>query len=141
MGYRTDSADGQWREFRNSISLLLLGAVASTLGRFLFVSITNRMRLKPGKAFGVPAGSFYRLIVGFVVVYVLHRQQSVIIAFILVSSYLLGRLTRGTRARIPLTWVFGIAVLLLKESYRLRYLKHFEVNEVRSGIFSNLSSI
>lgn len=60
------------------------------------------------------------LFYGVALLLVQHGMHSVIVIALLTVSYAIGRMTRGTRFRVPAAWGFGLLVILLKESYRVK---------------------
>lgn len=167
LSYRLiDLSDGQWRDFRANLPLLLaLMAVSSVLCRVLCrpESVLDRTARR---LFGqsVPSASLFHALLGLGVLVVQHGQQALAPLALIALAYLLAIATRaggggketgvnhstsisssnhnnnssitsaslGSRLRVPITWLLAVAVLLLKESYRLRNLApqlFYEVSE------------
>lgn len=129
LGYDIDMADGQWRDFRGSLILLvcaLLGCrvVLSVLEHYFGSFADQHSLIKKG---GIPGRSAFHLLFGCVLLFVQHKWQAIITLSILTISYLLGRLTRRTAARLPLSWGFALLVLFIKESYRLKHKSYYWV--------------
>jgi D-alanyl-lipoteichoic acid acyltransferase DltB (MBOAT superfamily) len=118
--YAIDLADGQWREFRNSLPILI-GACLLTCA----ASSLLRLALRKWKANARQrAELLLRLAVGVVVLTVQHGYHSVIIISIALMGYLVTTVKAGGWEP-ALTWLYAIAVLLFKESYRVKHLTRF----------------
>ncbi|CAM9248218.1 unnamed protein product, partial [Ectocarpus fasciculatus] len=110
-----DLTDGQWREFRSSLPLLSLAMFGSfALGRIynMYLNATGK-KDRGGRV-------YVDLLYGVALVLLQHGRHSLIVFVLLALSYLVGKLTKGTRARVGVAWAFGIFTIALKESYRVK---------------------
>lgn len=113
--YPVDLTDGQWREFRSSLPLLSLAMFGSfALGRIynMYLNATGK-KDRGGRV-------YVDLLYGVALVLLQHGRHSLIVFVLLALSYLVGKLTKGTRARVGVAWAFGIFTIALKESYRVK---------------------
>ena len=141
-GYEVDLADGQWRELRGSMWLLwicLLACAGVHFGLYYVFHHRNNktspvddMVVKPGhivRSNGkegplhehyLTTQALFRLIFGLGVLVVQHGYHAMLVLFLATMAFLLVNVTRGTRYCVPMIWSFAIALLIFKESYRLR---------------------
>ena len=140
-GYDVDLADGQWRELRGSMWLLWICLLACAGVHFGLYYVFHRkdktehindVIVKPGHVVRSngkdgPLNDHYltlqrlfRLLFALGVLVVQHGYHSILVIGIATIAFLLVSVTRGTRYCIPSIWSFAIALLIFKESYRLR---------------------
>ena len=146
LGYYVDTADTQWRDLRSSFPLLWLTLVGTTLGHWFFRRISQYSSISTFlhlDSEGAAITTWFRLVVGIVFLYVMHGRQAIVI---LVIAYLGFRLTRwqleaglihgkGTL----ITWLYAIAILLFKESYRIQHLPQFSfLRPIFSGQYGGM---
>jgi L-lactate permease len=120
-GLQVDIADGQWREFRNTLPLLCGAAILITLLHVMLQKWQNKSRIHLIKS------QHFHLITGMIVLVVQHGWHSTVVLSIICASYLIGRLSQRSRLSIPITWVFACFVIALKESYRIQWYAGYEV--------------
>lgn len=128
--YPVDLADGQWREFRASLPLLSLAVGGSFIISQLYNLYTNanKRTTQGGNCSSInSSGSMYGvgrvhidLVYGLCLLFLQHGLHSFIVLGLLLLSYIVGILTRGSRYRIGAAWAVGIFTILLKESYRVK---------------------
>lgn len=132
FGYSVDMADGQWRDLRSTFPLLWLTLAATTAGHWICRRVWNKAFVSP--RLSLPAEdatvtAYFRLAVGVIFLYVMHGRQALIVLIIAFIGFRLTRwqleagLTHGKG--VCITWIYAIAVLLFKESYRLQHLPQF----------------
>eukprot|EP01040_Poterioochromonas_malhamensis_P001880 gene1880-2012_t len=107
-GYWVDSADHQWREFRNNLVLLVIVA----FGTSLIDRLCYHFR------FNV---AFSRMIIGIIVILVQHQYYAIITLLLALMGYGITKTIKCPVLGKTLTWIFAIFVLLLKESYRIQH--------------------
>lgn len=112
MGYSSDLSDSQWREFRGNIILLFLCLIGISLGRRLACKI------------GV-IGSQYHLLVGLVFLIVQHKYYALVVLLIVSIAYLLVQRLKYYKICPIIIWIYALSILLLKESYRIRFVSLF----------------
>jgi hypothetical protein len=130
-----DLSDGQWRDFRANLPLLLGLMVASSLLSRALCRPESVLDRAARRFFGpgVPSASLFHALLGVGVLAVQHGQQALAPLACILAAYLLALATSSnsssshtpslrSRLRVPLSWFLAIAVLLVKESYRLRRL-------------------
>ena len=126
LNYYADFADGQWREFRGSL-WLLWSCVILTVGvnvfiRFLCKQIaTSAQNLR----YRFYLQTAFRLIFAAVFMIIQHNYHSVIIILIAVVGFHLAKTLKGSKHATLLNWLYTIAVLLFKESYRVQHHPSF----------------
>lgn len=125
LGYTVDLADGQWRDFRQSLVLLMLTAFGTSFATYLvrwFVA-----NLYPGnRKLLVWCTSTLRALVGVIILFVQHGYHGVVVLIIALVGFQITRLTRNHKLQFGLTWAYAIFILLFKESYRLKHLSGFQ---------------
>ena len=123
LGYRVDMADGQWREFRDSLPLLMgvamLGVVLHNLWRYWQKNVKGYSLLKSIQ---------YQLLFGLVVIVVQHGWHSGVVLGISCGGYVLAKTFRGLSRNqfLVLVYMYGLSIICLKESYRLQHRPQFE---------------
>jgi len=141
FGYAVDLADGQWRELRGSMGLLWLCLLACGAVHFGLVHLfhpsaegggvggknASEASAKRSNGLEGPMDATYlvlqrafRLLFGVGVLVVQHGYHACIVLGLAAIAFALVRATRGTALCVPVVWCYAIAVLLFKESYRLR---------------------
>jgi len=132
LGYSVDTADGQWRDLRSTLPLLWLTLAATTAGHWLCRRLWKHAFISPRISLSsenATITTYFRLAVGLVFLYVMHGRQALIVLIIAFVGFRLTRwqleagLTHGKGVYI--TWMYALAVLLFKESYRLQHLSQF----------------
>ena len=124
LGYKVDLADNQWRDIRG-VLVLLWGAMilVTALHRLLrnhFVSSDS------SDAAAASVSVSFRLLVGLVFLAVQHGAQSLVVLVLCYVGYRLAVWQREAQVRSSaLTWIYAMAVILFKESYRLMHLPGF----------------
>lgn len=119
--YLVDLADGQWREFRQSLFLLCVVAIGTSLLDRSLRRLVPTISLAP-----------YRAIIGAVMVIVQHGYHSLIIFSIIFCGFHLVKYFSAVHPQSVMmklcpyfVWLYGIGVLFFKESYRLKYMEGF----------------
>jgi protein-cysteine N-palmitoyltransferase HHAT len=122
--YQLDLADTQWKDFRQSLSLLSKVAVGTvTLSWFVRWLWNNdfarRFRMN----------TWLRLVIGVTAIVVQHSWHSLIVFAICGMGFVIAQLALSV-ARYPwlskaIIWMFAISVLLFKESYRIQTFSHY----------------
>lgn len=121
LGYGVDLADGQWREFRNSLPLLFKAMIGISIVYFVYKTSLA------GKGYTVVHISWFRVVVGLVVLFIQHGLHSLIILTIAYLGFCIFKMFRGYKYIHPMiTWIFALAVLFFKESYRWKHLPGFQ---------------
>lgn len=124
LGYKVDLADNQWRDIRG-VLLLLWGAMIlvtalHSLLRNHFVSSGS------SDAAAASVSVSFRLLVGLVFLAVQHGAQSLVVLVLCYVGYRLAVWQREAQVRSSaLTWIYAMAVILFKESYRVMHLPGF----------------
>ena len=131
LGYRLDTADVQWRDLRSAFPLLWMTLLGTTIGHWLWRKfwklgyMSKELRLLDS----ANISAWFRLIVGLIFLAIMHGKHTLIVLVIAFVGYRLTRwqhevgLTHGKS--IAITWVYAIAVLLFKESYRIQHYQGF----------------
>lgn len=138
FNYRVDLSDGQWREFRESLPLLIGTAILGVMLHSLF------RRLKENStASSVFKSTHFHLLFGSIVLVVQHGWHSSVIFLIAGGAYLLTKTFRHMRETyfLAIVYLYGFLIILLKESYRLQHKPQFEFlqvlfNKRYSGLYS-----
>lgn len=121
LGYKTDTADTQWRELRRSLPILWITMIGITVAHYLFLGFWSLKSSKSGS--GATASAWFRLIVGLVFLSVQHGRHALVVLLISYLGYRVAKWQREYGAKTGLaTWCFALFVLLFKESYRLLHL-------------------
>jgi D-alanyl-lipoteichoic acid acyltransferase DltB (MBOAT superfamily) len=110
-----DLSDGQWRDFRNSLPLLIGIAVGtSILDRICYYLKINVC--------------YSRCVIGMVALFIQHKYHSLIILTLVLLAYAITITVKSPRTSIALTWILGVFILFFKESYLLMryYPQHFQ---------------
>lgn len=110
-----DLADNQWREFRNILPLLIIVG-------FITIILHEIWR-----KFNYSSVLFHFLF-GLIFIIIQHGWHSIIVIIILLLNYYIGKYFKNTNYGFIIAWIYGIFVLLFKESYRLKYDDGFEVD-------------
>lgn len=116
-----DLADGQWREFRNSLHLLVGACILTSVVSYLLRIFTRSWSSRAQQQ----ANVILRLLIGLIVLAVQHGYHSCIIVGLAVLGYAVAKVKFGGWEPVVI-WSYGISVLLFKESYRLRHLPSFQ---------------
>lgn len=137
FGYEVDMSDGQWREFRNSLPLLIGTAVLGVVLHAMF----RRWR-ENTKSFSLSSTHFH-LVLGAVILFVQHGWHTVIVFSLIIGAFLVTKVTRHFRGAyfLVVVYLYAIAVLLLKESYRVQHFPQWHFLRVLfdkqySGLYS-----
>lgn len=120
--YFVDVSDGQWREFRSSLPLLIGTMLAIRLTKGLSTVIVERTC---GKTFVPHWHSLFRAAVGLIVLVVQHGLQSLIVLTLAAVALFMTKALHKYRFFPYLLWFYGIAILVFKEAYRLRHWPFF----------------
>jgi len=122
FGTLVDDADIQWRQFRESLPLLTIAAVALT-GIVRYVP----ERLVPGPATESDTcraamsrchmASQLRLLIGLVFVLYLHGVGAFFVLGLVVVFFTVAQVLAGTRLLVPLSWILAISAIAAKESH------------------------
>lgn len=114
FGYHSDLADGQWREFRESLWLLVLSAFLVSFISQITQSFDNRK-----------VTSYSRVFVALIILYVQHGAHSLIIISIALIGYATTKYFAKNSFKAVIMWVLAISILLFKESYRIKHIQGF----------------
>ena len=125
FGYNIDLADGQWREFRHSLGLLMVTAAGTSFVVYVARNVLSK-QLKFKHTEVVILISGLRIIIGVVILFVQHGYHALIVISIASAGYLLARLTYKQKSHFVVSWMFAVFVLLFKESYRIKHMKGFQ---------------
>lgn len=120
-GMRVDVADGQWREFRNTLPLLLISAMAITLCHY------GLRRVHRSHILSIFQTQHFHLVSSIIVLFVQHGWHAFVVIAIICLFYILSKLTHGSKFSILAVWMFALSLIALKESYRLLRYPGFEV--------------
>lgn len=138
FSYRVDLSDGQWREFRESLPLLICTAILGVILHALF------RRLKGcTKDAAAYKSTHFHLLFGSIVIFVQHGWHSIVVFLIVCGAYLLAKTFRCLRGSyfLVMVYFYGVGIILLKESYRVQHRPQFEFlqvlfNKRYSGLYS-----
>ena len=133
--YAVDLADGQWREFRNSLGLLFKSVIGITIIFWVYKKSFGSVRCTEENV------SWFRVVVGLVVLFIQHGLHSFIILCIAYIGYHVFKIFRGYKYLHPIvTWLFALSILFFKESYRWKHLPgfHFLVPLFDKGRYGGL---
>jgi hypothetical protein len=122
-----DLTDNQWREFRSSLKLAIFAAMTMTSLHEIY-----RLFRKPTV--------FFHLICGICFLIVQHGWHSIVVISIILVSYIGGKYFRRSNFGTVWTWLFGLFVIFLKESYRVQNHRGFEVSLDISQLLNCISS-
>eukprot|EP01038_Epipyxis_sp_PR26KG_P010182 gene10182-13699_t len=119
LKHSIDLSDGQWKEFRQSLGFLiatmiivsLLNAIVQKLLDAIDINATNKIFVK----------QLIRIVVGIIALLIQHGYQSGIILFLCILGYFIAQ----SKVK-SFVWLYGIAILLFKESYRVQHFENFE---------------
>eukprot|EP01032_Pedospumella_encystans_P021087 gene21087-23929_t len=125
FGHTIDLADGQWREFRSSLWLLLLTASGTSLLVIVARNILTK-QLKCDDQVVVRSISAIRIVIGVIILFVQHGYHAFIVIAIAAIGYVLARLSYKGNAHFVTTWLYAIIILLFKESYRIKHMPGFQ---------------
>ena len=136
-GYSVDLSDGQWREFRETLPLLIVTAAAGVLLHSIFLWVRNKTGYSWLKS------THYNLFFGLIVIVVQHGYHCIIVLLISYGAYLLTMTLRGISRKIFLVvvYLYAASIILLKESYRVQFTQPFQFLQVLfdrrySGLYS-----
>ena len=135
-GYFVDLSDGQWREFRSSLPLLIAAAIGGV--------VLHKLVLYLSRAYGDFQGSYrfrtlFHAVFGVLVVMVQHGYQSLIVLTLIALAYTVAKLLGSYQNAYWGIGAFAIIVLLLKESYRISHRVdwlHILFDKRYSGMYS-----
>lgn len=125
FGHTVDLADGQWREFRSSLWLLMLTAVGTSLLVIMARNILSK-QLRYEHQTVVRSISVIRVVIGVIILFVQHGYHAFIVIAIASVGYMLARLSYKGKIHFATTWLFAIIILLFKESYRVKHMPGFQ---------------
>lgn len=128
FGYKIDSADGQWREFRESLPLLIGVAVLGVVLHKIFRSLRHHSSKFTSKL----RSTHFQLVFGSIVILVQHGWHSSIVVLISYVGYILAmslwRLPR--RIYLAIVFLYALFIICLKESYRLQHSPQFQFLQI-----------
>ena len=130
LGYTVDLADNQWRDLRGSLVLLWSAMIFVTAAHWLLrhtwglataSSSSSSLSATHGAA---TASAIFRLVVGLAFLAVQHGAQALVVLLICYVGYRLAVWQReaGITRSSAVTWIYALAVILFKESYRVQHL-------------------
>lgn len=129
MGYRVDLADDQWREMRGSLVLLWVCMLFITSMHYVVKSVFWVGGDKNGGQTGqasATVSAWFRMFIGLVFLLVQHGKHSLVVLLISYLGYRLAVWQREAKLRnCAVTWLYALAVLLFKESYRIKNMPGF----------------
>lgn len=135
---KVDLSDGQWREFRESLPLLIGTAILGVFLHFLFRKLKEKT-----EAGNVFKSTHFHFLFGSIVLFVQHGWHCGVVFLIACGAYLLTISFRHIRKNsfLIIVYVYALMVILLKESYRVQHRPHFEFlqvffNKRYSGLYS-----
>ena len=131
--YLVDSADNQWRDIRGNLPLLTACLVGISLLHFILRNYNKGIFTSDTPSLRANKSSWFRVIVGVIFLFVLHKWHMYIILVVALVTYLLAMSLKGRRGAVLITWLFAISVLLMKESYRIQHLLDSEVRNSPSN--------
>jgi len=121
LGYSVDLADTQWRELRSSMTLLWATMIVISVSHYRLRGLWSK-----DAEGGATASAWFRLIVGLGFLFVQHGRQSIVVLIICYIGYRIAKWQREAKTSSGLvSWLYALAVLLFKESYRLKHLPRF----------------
>ena len=124
-----DLADGQWRQFRSNLSLMLYTMVGTTLLHSLLLKFVDYyIGLDKNQAdredIKKQLSTIFRLIVALVALGIQHGRHSLLVLLISIVGYLIAKSVSKYNSKI--IWMYGIFILLFKELYRLQSFRQFK---------------
>ena len=126
LHYSIDTADGQWRDFRGSLYLLWMclcisGIVNYSIHRVCKFESVPFFRIENCAALQMTG----RLIFGIIFLFIQHGYHSIVIVLIAAVGYLVAKVSSGWKWNAAVIWVYALAILLFKESYRIKHYSGF----------------
>ncbi|KAL9647636.1 hypothetical protein ABK040_015126 [Willaertia magna] len=109
FGYKIDLTDPQWRSFRTFIPLLAIGSII-----FILLSKLIRHILFPKSTL---ASFIFYFISSLLFVYFLHGNFMLIIVFVALVNYLIGRIFGSSKWNPFLSWMFNLIILFSSDYY------------------------
>jgi protein-cysteine N-palmitoyltransferase HHAT len=110
-----DFADDQWREYRSNLPILC----ALMLGH---AALSRAVRAVAADTSSATVGSLrtgLNLTVSMIFIFVMHGLHALFPLALASGSYILGKALAGTPLCVPVTWVYGLSLLWVKEyTYR-----------------------
>jgi D-alanyl-lipoteichoic acid acyltransferase DltB (MBOAT superfamily) len=141
LNYTIDTAENQWYDFRQSLLLLWMVLLITFFIR-LFLDLVRSTVLQSLKI-NFPIYLIYRICFAIIFLLIIHKYQSIIMIIITISGYIYIHfiLKFNWKYGFVMIWLYGITILLLKESYRLRSYINSELlyllfNERYKGFYS-----
>jgi protein-cysteine N-palmitoyltransferase HHAT len=123
LQYYTDTADGQWREFRGSLWLLWICIIITVTVNYTIRRLCKNSPTERKSTLILHLVS--RLIFGFIFLFVQHGYHSLIVILIAYTGYYIAKLCKGSDYTVLITWIYALSILLFKESYRIQYHSSF----------------
>lgn len=125
--YFVDESDGQWHHIRDNLQVLWGCVAISAIGRAILSASYLSSPLKSDDAAATKrlavTTQYFRVILGLGFVFVLHGKHVFIVIGICASVYFLSTISsiqRNSSLGTVFNWAAAIAILLLKESYRMQ---------------------
>ena len=117
-----DLSDGQYRDFRSSVPLIVITSLLS-VGLQSFLSwILRHFNVKDSqKQRAIVA---YHVAFGITFLFIQHKYHMIVVLLICLMTYVLLLLSVATQYPLSLMWIYAIFVMLFKECYRLKLLRH-----------------
>ncbi len=119
FGFHVDLADGQWRDFRNSLWILSLAAMGLSFAQYLIRKVCFVTRIPHGETTQYIV--LFRLISGFIVLAVQHGLHSLIVIVLAYIGYLIAESFKYSKYGVTAMWLYGFFILVFKESYRIMH--------------------
>lgn len=115
FGHQLDLSDGQWRDFRQYITLFVVVGVVSVLADRAFLFIMKALYPAHHKQHRLAV----KMAVGLISVIIQHSYHSLIILILALIGFYVPRISSNRTLATVLVWAFALSILLFKESYRL----------------------
>lgn len=129
LGYLSDNADNQYRDFKNSISLVLIAMFASYVLQYFLRSVLKKWVASTNYKKLIMA--LFHSLFGAIVIWVQHKWHSVVVYLLIILSYFVTKFIAPlTKYPSSCIWIFGISVMLFKECYRYHWLQKYYLLDV-----------
>ncbi len=116
--YDVDLADGQWKDFRSTLWLMCIAAVAFSFIQFLIRRFCTYLQCNYSTV--THSIVYFRIVAGAVLLVVQHGYHAMIVIGLSMLGFFLTKAVRQTKHGVIVMWIYGILILLFKESYRLK---------------------
>jgi protein-cysteine N-palmitoyltransferase HHAT len=118
LEWEVDLADSQWRSFRNALSMLIPASFGISIVSYLILYFDSDINKS--------SVSYWRLLVGLIILFIQHKYHSLIVIFLTWFGYVLVNLFAGSYFGGIVIWMYAIFILLFKESYRIMHYPSYQ---------------